>query len=289
MQFTNKYNLPASLASALATDDYAQDGDISITGLINPPRIVQLKKRHDEEIIEDVSENIWRLLGKSIHYILHLIEEENVLKEERIAYPVKGWTVTGATDLYDSSTITDYKLTSVWAVMYGLKDEWITQTNSYAHLFRSVGFKVERLQIVAILRDWRIKETLKYKDYPCVQVKTFDVPLWEPLKTQIWMENRVLLHQKAVDLSDEHLPKCLPVETWEKPTIYAVKKQGNKTAISGGLHKTMEDAQCMIEERNLVNHIIEIRPGARPRCDNYCNVKQWCNQYLEYSTHKERA
>ena len=59
---TNKYGLPSSLYNALANDPYVGGGDISITRLIAPPRIVALRKRHEAEIVEDASDRIWSLL-----------------------------------------------------------------------------------------------------------------------------------------------------------------------------------------------------------------------------------
>ena len=52
MKFTNRYNLPDALFSALSSDWYSQPGRISVTGLISSPRIAQLKARHRDELEE---------------------------------------------------------------------------------------------------------------------------------------------------------------------------------------------------------------------------------------------
>ncbi len=53
---------------ALSHDGYtpgAKPFDISVTSLIGPPKIFQLRKRHSEEITEDASDRVWTLLGQS--------------------------------------------------------------------------------------------------------------------------------------------------------------------------------------------------------------------------------
>jgi len=30
------------------------------------------------------------------------------------------------------------------------------------------------------------------------------------------------------------------------------------------------------------NYDIEVRPGERTRCANFCQVSTWCNQYQQY-------
>lgn len=71
---TNNYNLPQPMWRALAKDTYIGGGNISATRLIAPPRIVVLRKYHEDEIEEDASDRIWSLLGSSVHRMLELSE-----------------------------------------------------------------------------------------------------------------------------------------------------------------------------------------------------------------------
>jgi len=77
------------MASALKQDDYKKVGDISVTSLISAPRRIQLLARHDKEIITDVSENMWLLLGKSVGKVLEVADTTNTLKEERLTIKLK--------------------------------------------------------------------------------------------------------------------------------------------------------------------------------------------------------
>lgn len=70
-KLTNKHGLPQPLYSAVANDSYSKgDSDVSITTLLQPPRISALKDTHADEIQEDAMDRIWALLGQSVHTIL---------------------------------------------------------------------------------------------------------------------------------------------------------------------------------------------------------------------------
>lgn len=272
MHYTNKHNLPSTLVSALKKDDYHQDGDISITGLIQPPRIYQLRKRYDDKIIVDISDEIWKVLGKAIHYVLQHVDTDDIITEERLACNIGGWRVTGGIDLYESpSTITDYKITSVWAVLYGLKSEWIQQLNGYAYLYKKANFLVDKLQIVAILRDWSKHQIQKQYKYPRSQAVTLPVPLWTSQQTYEFLSVRVMLHQSTIILDDDDLPECTAEERWDKPESWALMKKGRKSALRVFYKKS--DAYA---DHGIKYDSIEHRPGKRVRCEGYCEVAPFC-------------
>ena len=56
MLWSNKFNLPQPLVSAVQRDPYQKAGDISVTSLIKAPRMRILEDRHDSEITIDVSD-----------------------------------------------------------------------------------------------------------------------------------------------------------------------------------------------------------------------------------------
>jgi hypothetical protein len=53
--------------------------------------------------------------------------------------------------------IQDYKVCSIYSVRDGGKVEWEQQQNLLACLARRSGMVVDRLEIVAILRDWQAR------------------------------------------------------------------------------------------------------------------------------------
>ena len=282
MRLTNNHGLPEPFMAALSRDLYHQDGHISVTGLIQPPRIRQLSVRHDAQISEDVSDRIWMLLGSLVHDLLERSVPDNALSEERMSVNVGGWKVTGQADLLEADgTLSDYKVTSTWAVLNDIKPDWVTQTNLYAHLYRQAGFSVNKIQIVAVLRDWSTSRAKSGGDYPACACKVLPVPTWSHGECETYLTERVFLHKQAADLSDDALPYCTPEERWEKPTIYAVMKKGRKSALR--LLDSHEEAERWMWEKEKGDSV-DVREGESTRCERYCAVggnTGICNQHRE--------
>jgi hypothetical protein len=279
MKITNNLGLPAPLVSAISNDQYDKVGDISITGLVKPPRMRWLEIRHDDEIVVDASELIWRLVGSIGHAILERSDTNNHLSEERITFPVMGWVISGKPDLLSPDMqLDDYKFTSVWAMKYA-KSEWTAQLNSYAWMYRmAVGFIAAKLRITAILRDWSKMKAAREPDYPQVGMVVREVPLWSEQQQEDYIEYRIDRHQVAEKLDDDELPDCTDEERWAKPDLWAVKKKGGKRALRLFDNETAAIGFVIGNDQLTVEH----RPGSKTtRCDHYCLVKSFCNQYAK--------
>jgi hypothetical protein len=100
MRLTNKLGLPSAIVAALENDTYSRgECDLSVTQLIAPPRQVELRRRHEAELEEDVADRIWILLGKSIHEILEKAAPYgSAITEERLFMEIDGWVISGAFD-----------------------------------------------------------------------------------------------------------------------------------------------------------------------------------------------
>jgi len=274
MQITNNYALPEPLVSAIKNDPYKKVGDISVTGLIRPPRMRVLEKRHDNEIVADASDFIWRLLGQSVHEVLARADTSNHLSEERLIETLEGWEVSGEPDLLDShGKLSDFKVTSVFAFLLGEKPEWTQQLNYYRWLYAKKGFSVTNLEITAILRDWSKSRSKLEPDYPKAASLTVPIKLSPMDEVESTLRQRVLLHKNAERLSDDDLPECSPEERWFRPPTFAVKKEGNKRAFR--VFDDLVSAESLAKEKGM---IVEARPGQNVRCEDFCPVLQWCNQ-----------
>jgi hypothetical protein len=274
MRITNELNLPAPLIAAVSKTRQPVLGQISVTELINPPQIRALTIKHWDEISEDASERLWAAVGSLMHQMLESHADIPRHQAERtLSTVVEGVTVTGTFDLYyEEGVLTDYKFVSVWTTMNGVKGEWEQQLNLYAHLLRLTGARVETIQIVAIYRDWTKSKAFD-SNYPSAQVQTFTVPLWTNEAAESFLLERVRLHLKAE--TGEVLP-CTPEERWERPTRYAVMKQGQKRAVR--VFDTREEAECNITKTGLY---VEERLGSSVRCESYCMVASFCPQYAK--------
>jgi len=282
MKITNVHNLPESILAALHRPTYTKgNAHISCTELLNSPRIVQLKRKHWEDIEQDASEMVWQLFGSAIHQVLEHGKMDNHIIEERLFAEFSGWMVSGAIDLQTVSPegihIADYKTTSAWAVM-NEKADWTYQLNVYAHLVETVKkIPVTGLSIIAIIRDWSAREAKK-ESYPQAPIATIPITLWPADDREQFIQARLKSHSDAMfeaDIGGE-LPVCTSEEMWEKPAIWAVKKEGGVRAKS--LHSSKEEAELACPK----GHTVEHRPGERTRCKSYCQVSKFCSQFQTY-------
>jgi hypothetical protein len=289
---TNKHELPEVFVNMVKLDGYSKGkADISATEMLNSPRIVQLRKKHFDEIEIDVADNYYSIVGTAIHHVLEKGRGENDISEERLFVNLQGWVISGAIDMQivhadGSVTIQDYKTTGVWGVM-NEKIDWEYQLNIYAWLVEKVkGVPVRNLQIVALIRDWSRRDSQTKEGYPQAPIKIIPINLWPFEDRETFILNHIKEHSNS-KLDYElygTLPECTPEQMWEKPTTYAVMKEGNKRATS--VHDTEAEAQEALKTVKGVVNIV-IRPGERSRCENYCSVNKFCNQYQKYLEEKQ--
>jgi len=279
MTLTNHLNLPAPLVAACEDHHVTSGSDLSLTSVYAPAKQVAIQKLHRDAITEDASQRIWSVLGQGVHTILERATKADgivTFSEERWERPVLGWRVACRIDHLTLEpalhALTDYKVTSVWSVKDGAKDEWVKQVNlQYLFAPDVIRTQITKLQVVAILRDWRKNERLRFDDYPAEQVAVVPIPLWPTVKTAAYLEERVRIHQQA---QAGTLPDCTPEERWERPTIFAVHKKGNKGATR--LYEVRALAEQHVASQPGLE--LKIRPGESPRCAQYCSALAFCPQ-----------
>lgn len=296
MKLTNEFGLPETIMTVIRTPTYSKGkANMSVTELLNSPRIVQLKRKHWDELTEDASSMVWSIFGTAIHNVLEHGKGDNHIVEERIHVEVDGMHISGAIDLQevepDGIIVSDYKTTSAWACM-NEKQDWHNQLNSYAYLVEAAKkTPVKKLQIVAIVRDWSRRDAATREGYPKAPIVVIDIPLRSFADREAYVRSRISLHGDALFEmeTDGDMPECTPEETWERPASYALKKDGNVRAKS--VHETPEAADQALALANEKakkgeKFIVEIRPGDRVRCSNFCQVAPHCSQYQKYLSTK---
>jgi hypothetical protein len=276
MNLTNIHGLPQALVDAVRNDPYKGGGDISVTKLIDAPQVRVLRKQYGEAIVEDVTERIWSLLGQAVHTILERANKSDIV-EERLYAKVNGWSLSGQFDRMDlrDGTLDDYKCTSTYKVMMSDMKDWERQLNVLRWLAIQNGYKVEKLRIIAILRDWRKAEAKRNPNYPQQAVATIDIPVWSLDEIYQYIESRISLHQVA---DEGGTVECSDEERWYEGTKYALMKKGNKRATK--VVENRDELGTEIPD----GFFIEERKGGYKRCAEYCEVAEFCTQYQSSRT-----
>lgn len=279
---TNKLNLPQPFVDAVKSNHAYKEHRYSVTEVLGGTCEAILKRRHDSEITEDVSQRIWALFGTAVHEILRKAEgTETQLQENWMSVPVgTSYELSGIFDLYDDSTgtVTDYKTCSVWKTQVGDFEDWRRQTLLYCWMLRVLGFDARRGEVVAIMRDHQMRKAKTEKDYPQHPVLKVG---WDFSDDDIkgaeayvleWF-GKVRLQEL---LEDDGLEPCSPEQRWHKPDKWAVIKDGRKRAV-----RVFESEEEAVELLNALKetdkgHHIEFRKGEDTKCESYCPVADFC-------------
>lgn len=290
MKYTNKHDIPKEIIRAIENDQYTRgNSDISVTGLLQPPRIRLLERKHHDDIVLDYSDETWKILGQAVHAILERANEnyDDTITEQRLFADIEGWTVSGQTDslAVHDKVLKDYKVTSVWTVINALKEgksDWEKQLNCYAYLYKhNTGETINQLNIIAIARDWNRRDSrARGGDYPQSNIITLDIPLWSEQEQLQFFKDRVSFHRSSEfkHSMDGELPLCSDEDRWKREDTFRVVKKGRKRAIR--VLPSLKEAEEFLGS-NEDGLSIEVSKGESIRCGAYCNVAQFCNQYKE--------
>jgi len=290
MKITNEHNLPAPIYAALSQTRPPKAERLSATALIGSPLVRQLTLKHWDEIEEDATDRLWALLGQGVHSVLDKNTDADSFAEEKLVIPFNGIDVVCMSDNWKDGVISDYKVTSVFSFLLGEKIEWENQLNVYAWAWRRQGFITTKLVIHAILRDWSKGKTLSDPDYPKVPFISAPIKLWPAEQQEAYVAERVRLHLEPAG-------ECTSEEKWERPTTWAVMKEGRKSALrvldskdnaivwafDNGYTKEIDfnlnpNQLGVSAQLNKGISIVE-RKGGCVKCEQYCNVRQFCKFY----------
>lgn len=285
---TNNHNLPQTLVNLAKRDTYTRgSARISVTELIGAPQIRLIRQEKQSEIVTDVSEMLWALLGRAMHSVVEQGADEQHIAEERLFAEVAGWLLSGGIDLQilgsasdggQEVALSDYKMTTAWAVM-NPKPDWERQLNCYAYLIEKTrGWTVTGLTINAIVRDWSRHEAERREGYPKIPLVVLPQTLWTPEAREAYVTERMKIHQDAERAFDwgEPIPECTDEERWFKPGKLAVMREGRVRALKLFEINEREQAEEYAKENK---GYVEERRGENTRCESFCKVAPWCNQF----------
>jgi hypothetical protein len=277
LKITNKKNLPSAFVNIANEQREYHDKHYSVTEILSGVREILLKRRHYDELEEDVSDMIWAIWGTAVHKMLEEHDTENVVELEMFHEIRDDYYLTGKCDLYnqDEFSIEDYKTASVWKVVHEDFEDWRKQGLMYAWLAIRQGLIVDKIKFYALLKDWSVSKAKYSKDYPQQAIYTYEVKVDSASLKEIEQFIRTKFDDIIVneDTIDSELPICTKKERWTTPTVWAVMKKGRKSAVK--LYNNKED----LPEEILEPYYIEVRKGEDKKCDNYCLVANECSYY----------
>ena len=154
--------------------------------------------------------------------------------------------------------------------------DWAKQANVNKLLCEQNGIYPQKLAILLVMKDWKRKDAEFKSDYPKCAIQEIQLPIWKEEETMAYIRSRIALHNasKLIE-NDDDIPVCTEEERWAKPTTWAVlKEKGAKRAVNGGIYESEAEA---IVHANRIGGAVERRDGSNARCENYCQVRKWCN------------
>lgn len=275
------------------------DTDYSVTTLQDPPRIVQLERRHGHKVPFDVAGSLASFMGTAIHeYMERMLRAMDPTQqvyrlENRLGRTVLNRKVTGAFDIFllGDDELFDIKTSKTFNFIYNDRKHWTAQQNMYRSFIREEwGIELKKLNIMFWGWEWSKYTMMQNKDYPRQQVTTISLPLWSEARVKEYMEERIQMMIDSEDLSDVNLPHCSDEDMWADDNVYAVKRTDRKNALR--LLKDKGKAQEWMNTYQQESGIpvtklhIETRLGKRKRCEDWCGINKWCSQYTDYCSMK---
>jgi hypothetical protein len=278
MNYDPNTNLPEALYHALIDNEYSRgESKYSATDLISPPQIVQLTRRHSDEITINPTSNFHSMLGSAIHDLLDRKSKQlnlpHEIAEQRLIQEVLGIPISGEPDVFctlEDGQIDDYKLVKVDALYFFPKVEHEQQLNIYSFFRRMNGDKVSRLRIIALLKDWSEVKVGTKKEYPSEPIKIYNIPLWSEEQAIQFIEERIKIHEAAELLPDDQLFECTDEERWRK---WLVREKGTSKIKKFSSRKLAAEFIDANPDKKYI-----MKPDIALRCSIYCRVSKYCQQ-----------
>lgn len=262
-QFSNRGNIPLSLAVYLASDNYDYNSDpftMSVTTLLKPVRQVVLAGRvPPSEGIQDISGLIQARMGQAIHDAIERAWKDNHGKSlTSLGYPAKvidlvrinptdeelaanpdlipiyleqraskkfgKWTVSGKFDFIGDGRVEDFKTTSTFTWTANNKDEDYILQGSMYRVLNPTKITQDVMAIQFIFTDWSPLRARSEKNYPPTRSAERVLTLRPLAETERWINERLDLFERNWDLPEDELPLCTDKELWRSDPVFKYYK-----------------------------------------------------------------
>jgi hypothetical protein len=279
---------------------YSKSGDYSVTDLINPPRVVHLKKRYGHKVSPPLDGMVASSLGTAIHEYFEKYldlwcdkhDYDGYVLEEQVQIERQGRRVSGRYDIREGSSLYDLKSIKVWKLIFDpTLVEYHEQQNLYRLLLKlDKDVDLDELNIVAIYKDWQEGNALRDRSYPQHQIIEYSLNLWDLKDTEKFLDTKLAELIRCEDVKDEELPVCSRDERWERhqggETLhYGIlknrkAKRATKVVKGGSLDDALGVARTL--KGMTKDSVIEIRYALPRRCQKYCDVNEYCSFWKDW-------
>lgn len=313
--YTNRANMPLSLAVWLTHDSYDHDSrpnHISATSLLKPLRQLVLAMRVPaEDNIPDVASMIPSRMGSAIHDMIEQSWVTNykaglaslgipqkvidkvkvnpkpeeltedtipVYLEQRSEKEVDGFIISGKFDFIGEGRVEDFKTTSVYTYINKTNDDkYIMQGSIYRWLNPDLITRDE-MAIQFIFTDWSAARARVEKTYPASRHMEYQLPLKSIHETEMFIRNKIAEIKKYINAPEDLIPLCSDEELWRKPTVWKYYKNPEKLTRST---KNFDNPHEAHAHAALNGGIVIEKPGEITAC-KYCDAFPICSQKDQY-------
>lgn len=280
----------AALRASYADVHDKAGAQYSVTELLVPPRIRQLRKRYEGVLAQGPDPNWlgqWRsLVGTGVHAQLeHLLKSDpDFLVEGQVWDRINGVKVAGRFDaLYKPwQALYDFKLMKIYKFKMQDWEHFTQQQNIYRWMLRE-QWDIKSINIVGIWID-HFPNPFRRPDpaAPEAEITAFPLDLWSDEKTEEFVHHRLSLHENAGMLPTDELPLCTAAERWQT-TKYKVMAKGLKRALRNCDTRAQAESFCFSYKGKYRPEDLRIDKvvGDPKRCMDWCEVAPYCNQFKE--------
>ena len=286
MIITNKKGLPQALVDIVKADEREHEPrEFGVTTVLKPTREILLKRRHESELEVDVADCINRLFGTAFHGLIEKHDKTGMAELTLKEYVLDDYKLVGKLDLYDeeNESVIDYKTATCWKVIYKDFEDWKKQGLLYAWLCFKAGKTVKHIKFYAFLKDWTAREKRKQgENYPDSQIYTYelDVTIRDLMEIEDWLKEKFENISVENSLSDDELSPCSKEDCWYTGDKYAVYKKINDAKAQRVL-ETEQEANDYLDNKLNGKGVVVFREGEYRKCQDYCEVCNFCKYYKE--------
>jgi hypothetical protein len=294
---------------------YSKSGDYSVTDLVNPPRVVHLKKRYGHKVTPRLDTSISSMMGTGMHeyfekyldlwcdkynYDGYSLEEQvKVSWDTMIDGKVETRLISGRYDIREGKDLYDLKTAKVWKLIFDPNlEEYHEQQNFYSHLIKiNKDISLDTVNIVALYKDWQEGNALRDRNYPQQQMMQYQLTKWPDVETEKLISLRLKRLVENENVKDEDLPLCSRKERWERhqggETVhYAIlKNRKAKRATKVVRGGTLDDAMVIANGMKGMtkDSVIEVRYAFPKRCAKYCDTNEFCSFWKEWNEKNKKG